>query len=153
MATKKPTGAKAPKEAEKKVEQQTPTQPRGTERQQYKVPYISARIDRLSDNPESKIKADVSITIGNHFAVHGLKIYDGGEKGLQVLFPATKGSDGKYYEDVHPVSKEAREAVSGYVLAAYERTLEQVQGEDQGEAPEEDADLDEDEEPVFEQKM
>ena len=152
MATKNPAGVKAPKDNQKKFEQQDSNYPTGNERQQYKVPFISARIDRLSDNPESKIKAYASVTIGNHFAVHGLKIYDGGEKGPQVLYPATKGSDGKYYEDFHPVSKEAREAINGYVLAAYEQKLEQVQDEDQSAVPATE-DLDEDEEPAFEQTM
>lgn len=152
MATKKASGVKAPKENEKKFEQQNSNYPTGNERQQYKVPYISAKIDRLSDHPESKIRAYASVTIGNHFAVHGLKIYDGGEKGPQVLYPATKGSDGKYYEDFHPVTKEAREAINGYVLEAYEQKLEQVQGEDQNATPA-DADLDEGEEPAFEQTM
>lgn len=152
MATKKPNGVKAPKETEKKFEQQNSIYPAGNERQQYKVPYISARIDRLSDNPENKIKAYASVTIGNHFAVHGLKVYDGGEKGPQVLYPATKGSDGKYYEDFHPVTREAREVINGYVLDAYEQKLEQVEGVDQSAAPAEE-DPDEDEEPAFEQTM
>ena len=149
MATNKSNGAKTPKEAEKKFDQQTSNYPNGNERPQYKVPYISAKIDRLSDNPESKIKAYASVTIGNHFAVHGFKIYDGGEKGPQVLYPATKGSDGKYYEDFHPVTKEAREAINGYVLDAYEQKLEQVQVE----SPDEEAEPEEDEEPAFEQSM
>lgn len=152
MATKKSNGVKVPKETEQKIEQQNSNFPTGNERQQYKVPYISARIDRLFDNPENKVKAYASVTIGNHFAVHGLKVYDGGEKGPQVLYPATKGSDGKYYEDFHPVTKEAREAINGYVLDAYEQKLEQVEGEDQNAAPAE-GDPDEDEEPAFEQTM
>lgn len=147
--TKKPAGMKTPKENEKKFEQQNSNNPAGYERPQYKVPYISAKIDRLSDHPESKIRAYASVTIGNHFAVHGLKIYDGGEKGPQVLYPATKGSDGKYYEDFHPVTKEAREAINGYVLEAYEQKFGQVQSEDQNAAPAED-DLGEDEGPAFE---
>lgn len=130
MATKKTGGVKAPREVEKKTPEQV-VEKEAAERPQYKVPFITARIDRLSDNPDSKIRANVSVTIGNHFAVHGFKIYDGGEgKGPQVLYPATKGNDGKYYDDFHPVTKEAREALNGYVLDAYEQKLEQTQGED-----------------------
>lgn len=150
MATKKNAGVKAPKNEEKKVEQQTNTAPVENERPQYKVPFISARIDRLNENPESKIKANASVTIGNHFAQHGFKVYDGGEKGLQVLYPGHKGSDGKFYEDFHPVSKEAREAINGYILDAYEQKLEQTQGE---QTATESEDLEEDEDPAFEQTM
>lgn len=148
MAAKKTGGVKAPKNDEKKIEQQTA--PVDNERPQYKIPFISAKIDRLNDNPESKIKANASVTIGNHFAVHGFKIYDGDDgKGPRVMYPATKGNDGKYYEDFHPVTKEAREALNGYILDAYEQKLEQTQDEGQSE----DADLDDDEEPAFEQTM
>lgn len=122
------------------------------EKQQHKVPYLTAKIDRLTNDPGRKIKAYASVTIGNHFAVHGIKVYDGGEKGPQVLYPATRGSDGKYYEDFHPVTKEAREAINGYVLDAYEHMLEQTQGENQS-ATQDEEDLDEDEEPAFEQTM
>ena len=148
MAAKKTGGVKAPKNDEKKIEQQTA--PVDNERPQYKIPFISAKIDRLNDNPDSKIKANASVTIGNHFAVHGFKIYDGDDgKGPRVMYPATKGNDGKYYEDFHPVTKEAREALNGYILDAYEQKLEQTQDEGQSE----DADLDDDEEPDFEQTM
>ena len=148
MAAKKTGGVKAPKNDEKKIEQQTA--PVDNERPQYKIPFISAKIDRLNDNPESKIKANASVTIGNHFAVHGFKIYDGDDgKGPRVMYPATKGNDGKYYEDFHPVTKEAREALNGYILDAYEQKLEQTQDEGQSE----NADLDDDEEPAFEQTM
>ncbi len=147
MATKKTTGAKAPKATEKQVEQTVPaTENKGT---QYRIPFITAKIDRMSTDPNNKIKANASVTIGNHFAIHGLKVYDGGDKGLQVLYPGHKGSDNKFYDDFHPITKEAREALNGYVLDAYEQKLEQTQGEDQ--AAEED--LDEDEEPAFEQTM
>ena len=148
MAAKKTGGVKAPKNDEKKIEQQTA--PVDNERPQYRIPFISAKIDRLNDNPDSKIKANASVTIGNHFAVHGFKIYDGDDgKGPRVMYPATKGNDGKYYEDFHPVTKEAREAINGYILDAYEQKLEQTQGEDQSAGE----DLDDDEEPAFEQTM
>ena len=56
MATKKTTGAKAPKATEKQVEQAVPaTENRGT---QYRIPFISAKIDRMSTDPNSKIKAN-----------------------------------------------------------------------------------------------
>ena len=64
-------------------------------------------------------------------------------------YPGHKGSDNKFYDDFHPITKEAREALNGYVLDAYEQKLEQTQGEDQAAGE----DLDEDEEPAFEQTM
>ena len=56
--------------------------------------------------------------------------------------PATKGSDGKYYDNFHAISKEGREAINGYILDAYEQKLAEEQSEDQnaeqGEGTEED---------------
>lgn len=137
MATKK-TAA----EAKKEVKQEN-------ERAQYKVPFITARIDRMAADPNNKIRANASATIGNHFAVHGIKVYDGGEKGLQVLYPGHKGTDGKFYEDFHPITKEARESLNRYVLDAYEQKLEQMQAEE----PRQNEEQEEDEEPAFEQAL
>ena len=68
MATKKTTGAKAPKATEKQVEQTVPaTENKGT---QYRIPFITAKIDRMSTDPNNKIKANASVTIGNHFAIY-----------------------------------------------------------------------------------
>ena len=37
---------------------------------------ISARIDRMVDSANSKVKAVASVTIGGAFAVHGIKVID-----------------------------------------------------------------------------
>ena len=98
---------------------------------------------------KSKWKANASITIGNHFAVHGIKVYDGGEKGLQVLYPGHRGTDNKFYDDFHPVTKEARDVLNGYVLDAYEQKIEQTRAASHSE----EENPEEDEEPAFEQTM
>ena len=69
MATKKTTTKAAPKTAEKKN-----TQTAEAPANKYKVPFISAKIDRLVDYEGSKVKAIASAVIGNHFAVHGLRL-------------------------------------------------------------------------------
>lgn len=148
MAAKNTNNVKAPKANEKKNIENTPVN-QAAERPAYKIPFITARIDRMSDDPNSKIRANASVTIGNHFAVHGFKVYDGGDKGMQVLYPGHKGPDGKFYDDFHPVTKEAREALNGYVLDAYEQKPDHTQEVEQSE----DEDPDEDEEPAFEQTM
>lgn len=67
---------------------------------------------------------------------------------MQVLYPGHRGTDNKYYDDFHPISKEARETINEFVLNAYEQKLEQSQEEQS-----DDESLDEDEEPAFEQTM
>lgn len=146
MATKKTNTKVAPKTAEKKTTQTAENAAPATRPEnptsKYKVPFISAKIDRLVDYEGSKVKAIASAVIGNHFAVHGFKVIENNDGELAVLNPATKGSDGKYYEDFHSISKEGREAINGYILDAYEQKLAEEQGEDQnaeqGESAEED---------------
>lgn len=50
---------------------------------------ISARIDRMVDSVNSKVKAVASVTIGGAFAVHGIKVID-----------SQKGSHGTSAESV-----------------------------------------------------
>ncbi len=96
------------------------------------IPSVTARIDRMVDYEGSKIKAFASVTIGGAFAVHGFKVYESEDGKLSVLCPATKSQkDGKYYEDAHPISADARTALNGAVLDAYEQRLHMA--EDQGE--------------------
>ena len=71
------------------------------------------------------------------------------KKDFKSSIPGHKGTDGKFYDDFHPITKEAREALNGYVLDAYEQKMEQAQAEQQTESEK----LDEDEEPAFEQSM
>ena len=137
MATKKTTPKAAPKTAEKKA-----TQTAEAPATKYKVPFISAKIDKLVDYEGSKVKAIASAVIGNHFAVHGFKVIENDAGELAVLNPATKGSDGKYYDDFHAISKDGREAINGYILDAYEQKLAEEQGEDQDAEQGETADED-----------
>ena len=50
------------------------------------------RVRRVSK--EGKMKAVVSITIDNEFAVHDIKVIEG-EKGLFIAMPSRKAADGE----------------------------------------------------------
>ena len=104
MATKK-TNSKAPAKEQKRS-----------------TPNISARIDRLVDYENSKVKAIASVNIGGAFAIHGLRVIDS-QKGLFVQMPQNSfQKDGKTeYSDIfHPVTAEARSELNSKVLEAYE---------------------------------
>lgn len=134
MATRKTTAKaptttpKAPKKASvEPVKVQEQVQDQGEA-----MPTIRARIDRLADFENSKVKAFASANIGP-FAVHGLRVVDG-EKGMFVAMPSTSyQKDGKteYQETFHPVSGEARKALNDAVLQAYEQKLAEEQTEDE----------------------
>ena len=137
MATKK-TNTKAPAKQQKRS-----------------TPNISARIDRLVDYENSKVKAIASVNIGGAFAIHGLRVIDS-QKGLFVQMPQNSfQKDGKTeYSDIfHPVTAEARSELNSKVLEAYEQKLDEVESEnedlDEGEALDEQAE----DAPAFGQSM
>ena len=68
---------------------------------------------------ESKIKAFADVSIGD-FIIKGLKILDG-KNGLFLSMPREKSKDGKWYDTVFPVTKEARKSLSDVVLEAYQQ--------------------------------
>lgn len=105
--------------------------PNNSNKAQTKVPFITAKIDRFVNLEDSPVKAIASVTVGNHFTAHGFKVIDGGEKGLAVLNPAVKGTDGKWRDTFHPVSKEARESMNKYILDAYEQAIRLKNGQTQ----------------------
>lgn len=134
MATRKTT-AKAPTTTPK-APQKAPVEPvkaqEQVQDQSEAMTTIRARIDRLADFENSKVKAFASANIGP-FAVHGLRVVDG-EKGMFVAMPSTSyQKDGKteYQETFHPVSGEARKALNDAVLQAYEQKLAEEQTEDE----------------------
>jgi stage V sporulation protein G len=68
---------------------------------------------------EGKLKGSATVTIGDQFAVHGVKIVQG-EKGLFVSMPSEKGRNDKFYDTVLPKSKEASALITEKTLAAYQ---------------------------------
>ena len=62
---------------------------------------------------ESKIKAFADVSIGN-FIIKGLKVLEG-KNGLFLSMPQEKAKDGKWYDTVFPVTKEARKSLSELV--------------------------------------
>ncbi len=99
------------------------------------VPKITARIDRMVDYADSKVKAIASANIGGVFAVHGLKVIDS-QKGLFVQMPQTsyeKDGQKKYSDLFHAVTAEARQELVSAVLDAYEQGLDEIESVDEDE--------------------
>ena len=95
------------------------------------VPAIRAKIERLTDYPDCKIKAVASVTVGGAFAIHGIRVIDS-QKGLFVQMPQSsyqRGGKTEYTDIVHPVSAQARKELSDAVLEAYAQELAQAQDE------------------------
>lgn len=97
-------------------------------------PYIRARIDRVFNGENDKLKAIASANIGD-FAVHGIRLYQNDEGEYFVSMPSNSYKNAKgetQYDDIfHPVTKEARNDLNSAVLDVYEQKLAETQSESQ----------------------
>lgn len=78
------------------------------------------RVRKICD--DDKMKAIVSITIDNEFAVHDIKIIDG-TNGLFIAMPSRRLEKGEFRDIAHPLTKETREKVRDAIFAGYEKAL------------------------------
>jgi stage V sporulation protein G len=72
---------------------------------------------------DNKLKALVSVTIDNDFAVHDIKVIDGTER-LFVAMPSRKDENGVFRDIAHPITPEARRTLEQGILSAYYEYLE-----------------------------
>lgn len=68
------------------------------------------------------MRAIVSITLDNEFAIHDIKIIEG-EKGLFIAMPSKKSADGEYRDVAHPINADTREKIQSIILEGYEKAL------------------------------
>lgn len=69
-------------------------------------------------NGNSKLVAFANVTFDDELVVKGIKIVEG-SKGTFISMPSTQGADGKYYDDVFPITKDLREHIEDVVLESY----------------------------------
>ena len=81
---------------------------------------------------EGNIKAVISITIDNCFAVHDIRVIQGTDR-LFAAMPSRKDENGIYRDIVHPIDSETRDKFERIILAAYENyvALESVMNDEQ----------------------
>lgn len=71
---------------------------------------------------DGKMKAIVSVTFGNEFVVHDIKIIEG-QNGLFIAMPSRKTPDGEFKDIAHPINTDTREKIQSSILAAYEKAV------------------------------
>lgn len=77
---------------------------------------------------EGRLRALVSITIDNMFAVHDIKIVQGDER-LFVAMPSRKDENGIFRDIVHPISASSRKVFEDAILDAYNKQLAIIETE------------------------
>lgn len=67
---------------------------------------------------EGKLKAIVSVTIDNAFAIHDIKVIEG-ENRLFIAMPNRKSPKRGFLDIVHPISVSARQYLENKILNVY----------------------------------
>ena len=78
---------------------------------------------------EGRLRAVISLTIDDMFAVHDIKVVQGDER-LFVAMPSRKDENGVFRDIVHPISAAARKMFEETILEAYERQLAVLETEE-----------------------
>lgn len=68
---------------------------------------------------EGRMKAVVSITIDNEFAVHDIKVIEGQDR-LFIAMPSRRTAEGEYRDIAHPINSKTREELQDLILRKYE---------------------------------
>lgn len=74
---------------------------------------------------EEKLRAYVTITFDNCFAVRDLKIIRG-NAGYFVSMPSKKRKDGSYKDVAHPINNQTRAMIEGKIMEEYERVTNEI---------------------------
>ena len=77
---------------------------------------------------EGKMKAVVSITFDNEFAVHDIKVIES-QNGLFIAMPSRKTPSGEFKDLAHPINSEARSTIQSAVLKKYQTLLDETSEE------------------------
>ena len=78
---------------------------------------------------EEKLKAYVTITIDQCFAIRDIKIIRG-TSGYFVSMPSKKRKDGTYKDVAHPIDKETRAMIEEAILKEYEKVIGPIRVEE-----------------------
>jgi len=71
-------------------------------------------------NGEGSLKAFVDVKVNDALVLKGLRVVSG-KTGLFVSMPRTQGKDGKWRDNIVPVSEELRRQINDTVMAAYQK--------------------------------
>ncbi|MDE6502345.1 MAG: septation regulator SpoVG [Ruminococcus sp.] len=77
---------------------------------------------------EGRLRAVVSVTIDEMFAVHDIKVVQGSER-LFVAMPSRKDENGIFRDIVHPISASARKIFEDAILDEYSKQLAMLEVE------------------------
>lgn len=80
----------------------------------------------------ANLKALVSITLDNEFAVHDIKVIEGAER-IFVAMPSRKDEVGIFHDIVHPINPETRSYLESAILEKYAAHISEQQEQEASE--------------------
>ncbi len=81
------------------------------------------RVRRITQ--EGKMRAIVSITLNDCFAVHDVRVIEG-SNGLFVAMPSKRNPNGEFRDIAHPINANTRAEIQNAVVEAYTSELEKT---------------------------
>ena len=75
---------------------------------------------------DDMLKGVASVTFDDTFVVHDIKIING-QTGLFVAMPSRKGRDGTFKDIAHPIATQFRQELTGKVMEAYLKAVEEAE--------------------------
>jgi len=81
------------------------------------------RVRRITQ--EGKMRAIVSITLDDCFAVHDVRVIEG-SNGLFVAMPSKRNPNGDFRDIAHPINANTRGEIQRAVIDAYTAELEKA---------------------------
>ncbi len=69
---------------------------------------------------DNRLRALVSVTLDNDFAVHDIKVIEGPER-LFVAMPSRREDTGVFRDIVHPITPDSRKYMEDMILDEYKR--------------------------------
>lgn len=76
-----------------------------------------------------KMKAVVSLTIDDCFAVHDIKVIES-QNGLFIAMPSRKTPDGQFKDIAHPINSETRKFLEKLILENYNEPDDEEPGDE-----------------------
>lgn len=80
------------------------------------------KIRKMASDNNNKMKAVVSITINDAFAIHDIKIIEGKDR-LFTAMPSRRTPNNEYKDIVHPITTEMRQYIETSILEAYGNSM------------------------------
>ena len=81
------------------------------------------KIRKIFDNDDSRLKALVSLTFDDSFALHDIKVIDGDNR-LFVAMPSRRDETGIFRDIAHPISTDVRDKIEQAILDEYLRYIQ-----------------------------